>query len=107
MDFWNKALGGTLTESDLDSTQFENHELKGSLRTKIQSLPYLASLFDSDILFEEAFIKNRVVCKMATSDGKIPLGFDGGKRLTPKSLMKGNLLDEKAIRGCKVQKFNV
>jgi hypothetical protein len=107
MDFWSKALSGALTESDLDSEQFKNHEFKGSLRTKIQSLPYLASLFDYDILFEEDFIKNRVVCKLATSDGKITLGFDGGKRLTPKSLMKGNLLGEKAIHGCKVQKIKM
>ncbi|MDR0846127.1 MAG: hypothetical protein LBN08_01295 [Lactobacillales bacterium] len=66
----------------------------------MKSLVKLKGFFASvELLAEEEFVKNRVKCKLETTDLEITLGFVGNDKLVPMSLMFNNLLDEKkAVR---------
>ena len=42
---------------------------------------------------EESFKKNKVICSFATADGDCTLGFSESEKARPKSLIKGNELE--------------
>ena len=92
--FFNKCFDGTLTEVDFDLAKTGQNEkaAKGTVRRKIQVLPDMMTLMKSDVQVEEGFRKNRVVCSLATADGHCTLGFSESKKARPKSLIKGNEL---------------
>ena len=52
----------------------------------------VSTLFQDDILIEEDFRRNKIVCAIATTDKQITLGFSGGTVSRPKTLLKGNEL---------------
>ena len=92
--FFEHCKNGTLTEEDFDFIKPNQDEksVKGSVRKKIQVLPYMVTMFDNQLLAEDAFKKNHVECAFATSDSRFTLGFASSGR--PKSLLKGNELDK-------------
>ena len=49
------------------------------------------------MLAEENFRKNKVFCSFATADGSCTLGFSESEKARPKSLIKGNALDNPKI----------
>ena len=52
-------------------------------------------MFSKELLAQEQFEKNRVICKIATTDGLFTLGFTGGKYCVyPKTVLNKNHLDE-------------
>jgi len=64
------------------------------VRRKINVLPDVMNLFqNSNILVEENYAKNSVICSFATSDNKCTLGFINSLKSYPKSLIKGNGLN--------------
>lgn len=67
---------------------------KGSIRRKINVLKAAVNIFDGSCLInvQETFIKNKVVCSLATSDGTFTLGFILEKNSKPLTLLKGNEL---------------
>ncbi len=98
-EFFNKALNGTLTENDFEISR-PNHPIsisknnKGTIRKKINALPYIDTLFNTDTLVQEAFHKNQISCSFATSDNNITMGFiHTATNARPKTLLKGNELD--------------
>lgn len=94
-DFFEKCVFGTLTEEDFDfEKQSQNpNSVKGSVRRKINCLSHLNKLFESnELVFEEGFKKNSIICAIAASDQKVTLGFTSGKKSRPKTLLKGNEL---------------
>lgn len=94
-DFFDKCLQGTLTEDDFDFTRphYDIKSVKGSVRRKINCLPFLNNILESnDLVFDENFKKNNIVCALAASDGNATLGFTKGKESRPKTLLKGNEL---------------
>ena len=72
-EFYDKSFNGTITLEDFDCDSSE--ELKGKVREKLRNLIRVGSFFDEDLIFQEMFEKNRVKCKIASSDGKYTLGF--------------------------------
>lgn len=89
-DFFDKCLNGTLIEDDF---YIKDSQQKGSVRRKINSLPFAFNLFnDQRILVEENFIKNCISCSFASSDKKCTLGFTHTEKAKPQTLLKGNEL---------------
>ena len=72
-------------------------EAKGTIRRKIQVLPDMMTLLKVGVQVEEGFRKNQVVCSFATADGKCTFGFSESKKARPKSLIKGNELQNPGL----------
>lgn len=95
-DFYDKCYDGSLQETDFNFIKIGQDEksVKGSVRRKIQSLPNMMNIFQSgNILVEETFVKNHVMCNIATSNLNCTLGFIDVLTCRPKSLLKGNELN--------------
>jgi hypothetical protein len=110
-EFFNKCLDETLTEYDFD---IGDSRQKGSVRRKINALPYALNLFNGQrILIEENFIKNRISCSFASSDNKCTLGFTYTRKAKPQTLLKGNelsdpiLVDVIAVKNESEELFNL
>lgn len=93
--FYNKCCDGTLEESDFNFIKRGQSEasVKGSVRRKIAVLPNMVNIFQNIVMVEESFVKNRIFCAFATSDGACTLGFVDHSKSRPMSLVKGNELN--------------
>jgi hypothetical protein len=49
-------------------------------------------LYKGDVMAEESFKKNKIICSFATTDGICTLGFSESEKARPKSLIMGNEL---------------
>ncbi len=101
-EFYEKAFNGTLSEDDFEVEYGETTEKKksskGTIRRKINALPYIGSLFTTDSVMEEEYSKNKIHCSFATSESNITMGFvelKGNAR--PKTLLKGNGLNNNKV----------
>lgn len=94
-DFFDKCIQGTLVDTDFDFIKKGQDEktVKGTVRRKIKVLPNIMELFKPGLQIEENFKKNKIVCSFATADGACTLGFSGSIKARPKSLIKGNELN--------------
>jgi len=94
-DFFNKCCDGTLQVTDFNFIKQGQSEksVKGSVRRKIAILPYMMNLFQGDVLVEETFTRNQIICTFATADNKCTLGFIDSSKSRPMSLLKGNELN--------------
>ena len=92
--FFEKCYNGTLSEEDFDFIKKGQNEkaVKGTVRRKIKALPYMMKLFTPGVEVEESFRKNSVICSFATADGNCTLGSSKSGKARPKSLIKGNEL---------------
>lgn len=92
--FFDKCFDRTLIEEDFNFNKNgkDENSIKGSVRRKIKSLGRVNTLFQGDILIEENFKRNKIVCAIATTDKQITLGFSDGAISRPKTLLKGNEL---------------
>ena len=92
--FFDKCMNGSLEDDDFDFIKKgqEEKSVKGTVRRKMKALPDMMELFKDDLLAEEDFKKNRVICTFATADGNCTLGFVDSGKARPKSLIKGNEL---------------
>lgn len=77
---------------DFNKNGKDRNSIKGSVRRKIKSLERVSTLFQDDILIEEDFRRNKIVCAIATTDKQITVGFSDGAVSRPKTLLKGNEL---------------
>ncbi len=93
--FFEKCYNGTITLNDIDIDS--NKQLKGTIRRKIKALSKLDEIFlQSELYFQEDFMKNKITCTLATSDLKCTIGFIGNKlNLRPKTLLYGDELKNK------------
>lgn len=98
-EFFIKALEGTLAENDFEISKPDqptaiSKNNKGTIRKKINALPYIDNLFNTDTFVQESFHKNQIRCSFATSDDNITMGFiHTASNARPKTLLKGNELD--------------
>ena len=89
IDFYNKCIDGTLVESDIN---IPSNKVRGSVRRKINALPNLINLFNSQVLVEEDFNHNDVFCSLASTNLDITIGFcapNVNGVVRPKTLLKG------------------
>lgn len=102
-EFYDKSFNGTITLEDFDCDSSE--ELKGKVREKLRNLISIGSFFDEDLIFQEMFEKNRVKCKIASSDGRCTLGFISINKTVhvPLTLLNRNqIAEEHGIRNCNI-----
>ena len=95
-DFYLRCLNGTLRESDFDFIDMHKDEksVKGTVRRKLKSLAELPNLFSQNLKAEECFSKGRVYCVIATANNQITIGFVKTENILPKTLLKGNCLNQ-------------
>lgn len=93
--FFDKCRDGSLSEEDFDFMKKGQDEksVKGTVRRKIKALPDMMDLFREGMQAEEDFRKNRIICSFATADGNCTLGFTDTEKARPKSLIRGNELE--------------
>ena len=72
-EFFDECFNGTISMENFDCDSSE--ELKGKVREKLKNLVTIGDFFDRELIFQEMFEKNRVKCKIASSDDKYTLGF--------------------------------
>ena len=89
--FFNRCLETSISTDGFDYNKVKN---KTNIRNKLRCLITLTSFFEKELLVQEHFVKNRVICKIATSDGLFTIGFIGGKRFVyPKTVLNKYHLD--------------
>ncbi len=90
-EFFEKCLDGSIS---FDDFYLDLQRTKSTIKKKLKNLVNLSEMFNEKVLIQESFIRNRIVCKIATSDGKRTLGFiDGHYCLYPNTLLDKNHLD--------------
>ena len=93
-EFFDKCLDGSISIDDYvcDATD----DLKGKVKEKLKNLATVGDFFEKELVFQEMFEKNRVRCKLATSDGKCTLGFISINKTVhvPLTLLNKNQIDE-------------
>lgn len=91
-DFYDKCLAGTILESDYNLGP--NNDRK-TVKRKLKNLVNIGQFFKKEIMIQETFIKNQIVCRIATCDGKCTIGFANAKYyLRPKTILANNHLDQ-------------
>lgn len=93
--FFQKCISGTLTEGDINFNKPGRleKEVKGNVRKKINCLPLYTSMMGTELMVQERFTKNSIVCSVAASEHMITIGYINNMMAVPKSLMKGDRLD--------------
>lgn len=94
--FFEKCLNNTLLSSDIcvPATKALEKSYKGTLRRKINVLKDFTKGVDSSYVIQENYVKNRVVCSIASTNLNLTIGYiDTGNCLRPKSLISGDSLD--------------
>ena len=91
-DFYAKCINQSLQTTDFDFKRagVAEKDVKGAVRKKINSLPYMRDFFAKPLYAEEGFKENRVVGTFSSSDGEITIGFVANGN--PMSLLKGDRL---------------
>lgn len=94
-EFFSKCVQGTLTEDDFDFRKKgrAEKEVKGSVRKKIKALPYYTSMLERELVVQENFSKNKIICSFATTDHNMTIGYINNNKAHPKSLMLGDTID--------------
>ena len=96
MDFYLKALDGSLSLSDFDCDS--SPALKGTVRCKVRNLQNIGTFFEWFVKVEEDFSSGSVRCKFATSESTYTLGFIGKSFLVPNTLLhKDKIRESKQI----------
>ena len=96
-EFFDKCMNNTLLETDFEFIKKNQTEgmVRNFVKLKTAVLPKLDTIFNSDTIVEESFIKGKVVCSFATATDDFTLGFSIGKTAKPKSLLKGNFIQNR------------
>ena len=98
-EFFEMCLNGTITENDFDFAKLGQAEssVKGAVRQKIIALPLMSTLLLGKLTAEENYVQGRINCSLATTDNKITIGFENRTYARPKTLLKGNELNQSKI----------
>lgn len=92
-EFFNKCFNDLITEDDFDCDSTK--ELKGFVRQKIKHLVNFDSIFTQKLLFQEKFVKGKISCTIATTNGECTIGFIDAKYcVRPKTVLDKNHLDK-------------
>ena len=93
--FYQKCIEGELTPNDFDFQKPGETEkgVKGTVRRKMQAFPNFLGMMNRDLVVQEKFEKNHVICTIATTDCEVTMGFINSDKLRPKTLMKGDQID--------------
>lgn len=91
-DFFEKCYNSSISIDDFDYDEVKN---KTNIKNKLRCLVTISTMFNKELFAQEHFEKNRVICKIATSDGSYTIGFIGGAHCVyPKTVLNKNQLNE-------------
>ena len=91
-DFFEKCYNSSISIDDFDYDEVKN---KTNIKNKLRCLVTISTMFNKELFAQEHFEKNRVICKIATSDGSYTIGFIGGAHCVyPKTVLNKNRLNE-------------
>lgn len=91
-DFFEKCYNSSISIDDFDYDEVKN---KTNIKNKLRCLATISTMFNKELFAQEHFEKNRVICKIATSDGSYTIGFIGGVHCVyPKTVLNKNRLNE-------------
>ena len=96
VDFFDKAMDGTLAESDIQLITHGKSEKdsKGTIRQKTKNLTSITAVIGSSCMVQEDFKRNAVLCTFASANAQCTVGFIATPKLArPKSLLNGNVVD--------------
>ena len=96
VDFFDKAMDGTLAESDIQLITHGKSEKdsKGTIRQKIKNLTSITAVVGRSCMVQEDFKRNAVLCTFASANAQCTVGFIATPKLaSPKSLLNGNVVD--------------
>lgn len=96
VDFFDKAMDGTLAESDIQLITHGKSEKdsKGTIRQKIKNLTSITAVVGRSCMVQEDFKRNAVLCTFASANAQCTVGFIATPKLArPKSLLYGNVVD--------------
>ena len=96
VDFFDKAMDGTLAESDIQLITHGKSEKdsKGTIRQKIKNLTSITAVVGRSCMVQEDFKRNAVLCTFASANAQCTIGFIATPKLArPKSLLNGNVVD--------------
>lgn len=96
VDFFDKAMDGTLAESDIQLITHGKSEKdsKGTIRQKIKNLTSITAVVGRSCMVQEDFKRNAVLCTFASANAQCTVGFIATPKLArPKSLLNGNVVD--------------
>ena len=84
-----------MSEADFDFSKAgrSEKEIKGSVRRKIKSLPVLTSIIGKDLIVQEDYNRNGILCSFASTDCNVTIGFVNEGKSRPKTLLWGDSLD--------------
>lgn len=105
-EFYDKCFDGSIILEHFDCDSSE--ELKGKVREKLRNLISIGNFFDEELIFQEMFEKNRVQCKIASSDGKYTIGFISINKIVhvPLTLLnRKQIVEERGTRNFKIVKI--
>ena len=90
-EFFDKCYLGTILEGDYNYGLSND---RSTVKRKLKNLINIGQMFNQTLFVQESFIKNQIVCRIATSDGKCTIGFvDAKYYLRPKTILANNHLD--------------
>ena len=91
-DFFEKCYNSSISIDDFDYDEVKN---KTNIKNKLRCLVTISTMFNKELFAQEHFEKNRVICKIATSDSSYTIGFIGGVHCVyPKTVLNKNRLNE-------------
>ncbi|MBD5148840.1 MAG: hypothetical protein HDT18_00335 [Oscillibacter sp.] len=84
-----------MTEADIDFDKPGRLEkdIKGAVRKKINGLPFYTGMMEKELVAQENFTKNNVICSIAATDRSMTIGYINNRVAVPKSLLNGDRLD--------------
>lgn len=91
MEFFNKCLSGVIQDNEYClGPKYDRRTIK----RKLKHLVNIGQFFAQEIMVQESFVKNKIVCRVATSDGECTVGFvDGKYYLRPQTILANNHLN--------------
>ena len=92
MDFYSKALNGSLSLSDFDCDS--TLALKGTVRCIIRNIQNIGTFYCHIAKVQEDLSSGSVRCKLASTEGTFTLGFVGNSFLVPNTLLNKDKINE-------------
>lgn len=94
-DFFQKAYHGTLAEDDFSISKkgIPDKAAKGTVRRKINALPNVIGIFNSNTLVEEDYAHNSIRCSFIAEDKKSTIGFAKTEPTVPLTILFGEKIN--------------
>lgn len=91
-EFYDACINGSLKDEDILLTKDKNAN-KNKIKSKMKAISNLNKFFSDNLMVEEHFEHNRVICTFSGSDSFCTIGFIPSENSRPMTILYGNKLD--------------